>query len=187
MAQTHLIFVRMPNKKVIALRHEWLFGQSVLRRLKAFVQFFKNVPPLFFCQMVNHIETFTYLVAMIYSDFGECPIYPATLKDPNNNGITIIDLSEFQLTLVNGERKIKYCLMSTGKLDCHESQALNYSDKGESCLRPIKAETYLRAYYPKATGEIEEKNQELISFFKRGIKILSLAEVQQILPELYKK
>jgi len=190
MEQTHLIFVRLPDKKIIALRHEWLFGQSVLKRLKSFIKFLQTVPPLLYYQLISSTESFTFFLAYAYSDFGDKRLFSIS-ENPketvSNNGITIIDLSEFQLIIPNTERKIKYCFMSTSHLDCHESKAFLYSEGGKSCLRPLSAETYLSAYYPEgceAMGKREDK--DLISFFK-GIPVLTLPEVKKIFPKLKKE
>jgi hypothetical protein len=172
----------MPDKKIIALRHDWLFGQNALRKLRNFILFFKITPPALLSQILGNEESMTFIITWLYSKFGSQQVSSVTSLD-NNNGITIIDLKEFDLV----KRKIRYCLMSTGILDCHESQAFNYTEQGSSCLKALSAETYLKAYYPEPMGdfEIDEKNEELLKFFK-GESVLPLAQVKIICPKFFK-
>ena len=182
MAQTHLIFIRMPDKKIFALRHDWLFGQNALRKLRNFILFFKSTPSPLIAHILGDGESMAFIIKWLYSKFGSQQVSPVTSLD-NNNGVTIIDLEGYDLK----KRKIRYCLMSTGILDCHETQAFFYTEKGSTCLKALSAKTYLQAYYPEPVGdqEIDDKNKELIAFFGKE-SVLPLAQVKMICPEFFK-
>lgn len=174
--QVHVIYIFLPKKKTIMLRHEWLFGQAAIKKLKALLSLFINLPQKFSDLLLNNVESMTFFAKMIYSSLGEQSI--SEVPDPtNNNGVTLIDFSDFKTNQL-----IKYCLMSTGRLDCHKTQALKFMK--EAKFKPLTAETYLKAYYPDPDKEILEQNKQLILFFTNPkIKIMVNADVTKFISE----
>ncbi len=206
MGQRHQIYVRLPKKfynkekgtEVIGVHHQWLFGKSALEKLKSFISF---------CLKTDEANPFSShrfynpqccLVALYSLDMDEGyfnPVHPLDdVRDPmtedNNNGITLIDLSDYTS---KGKFVIKYCFMSLGYLECLDDEEA-WNVKVSNHLSPISAEEYLRLHYPtikrgaKVSG-FEAECRKLIAFFARQtkVKVMTKSDVKAMFPKGLKR
>lgn len=212
MGQRHQVYVRLPKKfynkgnpnnkgsEVIGVHHQWLYGRGALAKLKSFISF---------CLKADEYNPFSSqlyspqscLIALYSLDMDECqfhPVYPLDeecadpMKGDNNNGITIIDLSDFTDDKVKkGKFVIKYCFMSLHHLEClDDGLSDEWNDKESNHLSPLSAEEYLRLHYPAIkrgvkVSEDEAECRKLIAFFAKQtkVKVLTKKEAKAIFPK----
>lgn len=208
MGQRHQIYVALPEKyyyegnpnnrpqTVIGIHHQWLYGYNAIRRLRNFVEFYKNSDkkygPFSPKTSVDHAmgaltalysidvqDGYYHGVHDIYEDGKGVECFDPR-KGDNNNGITIIDLTQPEL---------KYCFMSVGHLECldktMENRYKNFS--------PMSAEDYLLLHYPKIRS-IQEVDPDAETFRLEAIrcleelepsKVLKLSEVKKLFPAMF--
>jgi len=153
MGQRHQIYVKLPNKKIIGLHHQWLFGLRALSQLKNFLTFLDNAVKnnngdcfdyhayqvLESCYAINIVDGYVSRVHLLES------ISP--MREDNNNGITCIDLSDIDSPT--------YCFASLIGLECLNDSITSKDYKNKT---PLGYKTWLYLHYPT-------HNYSLFSFF----------------------
>jgi hypothetical protein len=185
MGQRHQIYVKLPkssynkNKKakVIGVHHQWLWGRTALQMLINFFTFcFKTDQDNKFTLGIDPIELLKALYSLdvqngyFYSthplEDGECE---NPLMGDNNNGITIIDLSDFTEDNIRSSTSVlKYCFMSLDHLECLSQKEIEtddgkgtiddlFNDNKKYHLKPIHAKGWIRLHYPEPESDDEYK------------------------------
>ena len=195
MGQRHQIYVKLPRKffnkdnvnnresKVIGIHHQWLWGRTALQMLINFLTFCFKADQYNNFTTAREEEALSLLNALYSLDvqngsFNEtCTLEDGECEDPlkgdNNNGITIIDLTDFTEDKCASRGKsilavIKYCFMSIHHLECLSDKVIETSD-GEGTiddlfnnnkkyhLKPIPAKAWIRLHYPEPESDDEYK------------------------------
>lgn len=188
MSQRHQVYVRLPNKTIIGIHHQWLYGQRPLSLLLNFLTFAtapraKNTINYDGQGILNAAYSFD--VTDLYYHNVHTLEPKGEIENPlngdNNDGITIIDLTGPIAT---------YCFMAINGLEGDNSGKIKN-------LVPLSAEQYLRAYYPAfETESADEWGNKVKSFHNRSKKLLKgltkyqvmdLKTVQNMFPAMYKK
>lgn len=223
MGQRHQIYVRLPKKfynknnvnnlpeRTIGIHHQWLYGQTAGRQLANLLKFVMNQDTEYGPFKIGDYAMDA-LKALYSTDIESGyfnQVHPLDDDDcknwcenpmlgDNNNGITVIDLTE---------DKPKYCFMSLHHLEClDESQEENYES-----LEPMSFEKYLELHYPKfrtdktcscetckakkdkkviaehkkSAIDFHAKNKELVKFLSQ-FEILTKKDIKRIFPKLKK-
>ena len=191
MGQRHQIYVKLPKKyynkgncnnkdsRVIGIHSQWLWGKTALELLQNLVVFCLNTEK--YNPFTTHSEEAIDLLQGLYSlnvdkgYFARCHVLKEGTDNPllgdNNNGITIIDLSDFtEDKTFDGDKpctaKIKYCFLSLGFLECLSNKEIKtpngvksisdlFNETNEFHLKPINARDYIRLHYPDPKGSFE--------------------------------
>lgn len=192
MGQRHQIYVKLPKKyyneenpnnkdsTVIGIHHQWIWGKTALTMLRNFIQFCLNANeynPFItrYGDEINLLQALYSLDVQTGYFHSTCPLEDGETEDPrigdNNNGITIIDLSDFTPEKARNDEKkctgiIKYCFLSLGYLECLSDKLIEtkeiegtisdlFNNTKEFHFHPIGARDYIRLHYPDPKGNYE--------------------------------
>ena len=204
MGQRHQVYLRLPAKyyneknpnnkpeTTIGLHHQWMWGARAIKMLKNLITYhtnsdeygaFKNSiagePQSTFEALysVDAEDGYNHRVHTLDQDCCENP-----LLGDNNNGITIIDMSN--------PEKPAYCFMSIHHLEClddsKEAEAENF--------KPYDVKEYIGLHYPDWNKET--KDPEEVKFYgdvKKSVEylenfdLLTIERVYEIFPRMFQE
>jgi hypothetical protein len=187
MGQRHQIYVRLADKSVIGIHHQWLWGITAVCRLANYLNFTMTADePLNKTEALDRLAL-CYSIDMqtgYYHDVhkldDEETINPE--KTDNNNGITLIDLSG---------KTPKYCFMSLHHLECLDKSIAEQCEQGEEPfknMQPMDVDKWISLHYSKKDfnkfqGTDKPSYKKALKIVKT-FKVMSHKDCQKMFPKI---